>query len=135
MKTYAVAAVLLAITAIVGCAPADTPGKRPAAAHVVGCQPHIEVFGAEHWARELGQSETQVLANYRINLWANGGANRGGKVGELRPGARAVILEATDDSYRVQGGEHQTGWVSKIQVARTLNQDVESRQPCASPAK
>ncbi len=124
--------------ALVGCAPADSSRPAGAAASSTmqaprGCQPHIEVQGAEFWAKELGQSEMTVLQSHRINLWQNSGPNRGAKVGELLVGSRAVILEESADAYKVRSPNDQSsGWVSRVQVARTLNQDVETRKPCQS---
>lgn len=108
--------------------PRPTPNQTP---KVSGCQPHIELHGAAHWARELGQMESYVLANHRINLWERNGANRGRKVGEMRVGSRAVILEESGDAYRVVSPlDGSVGWVSRAQVARTLRQDVASREAC-----
>lgn len=124
----------LCCVVFVGCAGCSTPAESPPRVATgetpTGCREHVELLGAEFWARELGQSEMTVLANHRINLWERAGSSRGTKVGEMRVGARAVILETTPDAYRVRSGEGQLGWLSKTQVARTLYQDVESRKAC-----
>lgn len=93
------------------------------------CQPHIEVYDAEFWAKELGRPVANVQANHRINLWKT--PQRTEKVGELLVGSRAVILEQTADAYRVRSPFDQSeGWISAIQVARTLSQNIETREPC-----
>lgn len=95
------------------------------------CQRHVEVLDAAAWAKEFGESEAWVLANHRVNLWAASGENRGRKTGELLVGSRAVILDENDDAYRVRSPlDGSTGWVSKIQVARTLQQNVKTREAC-----
>lgn len=100
-----------------------------------GCQPHIEVQGSAFWAKELGQSEAWVQQNHRINLWQRPGADRGSKVGALLVGSRALILEESTGAYRVKSpADGSIGWISDIQVAQTLSQDVASREPC-TPAR
>jgi TM2 domain-containing membrane protein YozV len=101
------------------------------AAPVAGCQPHIETHGAAFWAKELGRSETWVLQNHKINLWEGDGPQRGKIVGSLIPGSRAVVLAESVTAYRVRSPQDQSvGLISKDHVARTLHQDVDSRQPC-----
>jgi hypothetical protein len=97
---------------------------------LAGCQPHIEVHNAAHWAKELGTSEASVQATHRINLWSTpSGPKRA--VGHLLVGSRAAIVNETADAYQVQSPADGTvGWISKIQVARVLRQDVETRTPC-----
>jgi hypothetical protein len=109
------------------------PAVAAAAAAPTGCQPHVELHDAKHWARELGQTEMTVQASHRINIRSSADTNSA-KVGELPVGARAVILEEAGNAYRVWTYQGQTGWLSKIQVARTLFQDVASRKPC-TPGK
>lgn len=96
-----------------------------------GCQPHIEIHDSAFWAKELGQTEALVLQNHRINLWERPGADRGKKTGELLVGSRAIVLQEADGAFRVKSPlDGSTGWISDIQVARTLKQDVSTRQPC-----
>lgn len=96
-----------------------------------GCQPHIELKDAAFWANELGRPETWVLQNHRINLWERSGSDRGRKVGEMIPGSRAVILDENSDGYRVRSPlDKSVGWISQIQVARTLRQDTGTRRAC-----
>ena len=95
------------------------------------CQLHIEIKSAAFWARELDWPEMQVLATHRINLWQRLGDDRGRKVGELLPGSRAAIIEESAGGYRVRSPmDKSIGWVSKVQVERTLHQHVETREPC-----
>jgi hypothetical protein len=52
-------------------------------------------------------------------------------VGHLLVGSRAVIMNETADAYQVQSpADGSVGWISKIQVARVLKQEVETRRPC-----
>ena len=97
----------------------------------VGCQRHLELYGSGWWAKELGRTEQWTVANYRIAVWQNPSGNRGRRLGALLPGSRAVILEETPEAYRVRSPLDQSvGWVSRIQVVRTLHQDVTTREPC-----
>lgn len=107
----------------------STTGADVAA--LVGCRPHIEIHNAAFWATELGRPEMWVQQNHRIVLWESPGDNRGRKTGELLVGSRAPILEERSGSFRVRSPlDHSVGWVSEIQVARRLNQNVETLEPC-----
>jgi SH3-like domain-containing protein len=127
----------LAGFAEISCTPAETNREARAVvagggeASLSGCQPHIEVHGSAFWAKELGRPEMWVQQNHRINLRERPGSNRGVKTGELLVGSRAVILEEANEAYRVRSPlDGSTGWISAIQIARTLKQDVTTRQPC-----
>lgn len=110
---------------------ANTRAAATSSVAQLGCQDHIELKSAAHWAAELGQSETVVLATHRINLWESPSPSKGRAVGKMLPGSRAVILERRPDDYRVQSPLDQSiGWVSTIQVERTLSQDVATREAC-----
>lgn len=109
----------------------ETPTRRAIISPTTGCQPHVELLSADAWAAELGRPEMWVLQNHRVNLWANGGSNRGRKVGEMIPGSRAVILERSADAYKVRSPLDQSvGWISNTQITRTLHQDVKTRESC-----
>ena len=111
--------------------PTPPPAPLPPAAPASPCQLHIELKDAAFWAKELGRPEIVVLQTHRINLWQNPSPSKGAKVGEMRVGSRAVVLEERDDDYRVRSPlDESTGWVSKIQVERTLMQDINTREPC-----
>lgn len=96
------------------------------------CRKHIELVSAREVAAEAGTTEEWVVRNYRVNIWARPTPQgKGRKVGAMLPGSRAVILEEGPEDYRVRSPLDQSvGWVSKIQVKRTLYQDVETREPC-----
>jgi len=98
------------------------------------CQQHIELHSAKRYAEELGQSEMQVLASFKVNLWEKPSAQgKGRKVGEMLPGSRAVVLQQSGDGddYRVRSPlDQSTGWVSSQQVTRTLFQSVDTRESC-----
>lgn len=97
------------------------------------CKKHIEVHSAKHIANQLDKSEMWVLGNYKINLWANESPKKFPKVGELLPGSKAVIVEESTDDYKVISPfDQSTGWISKIQVDRTLMQDTKTRRECKS---
>lgn len=137
-----VASVVVSLSgfAAISCsAPAETnrepravaAGAGETSTSLSGCQPHVEVQDSAFWAKELGRPEMWVQQNHRINLWERPGSNRGAKTGELLVGSRAVILEEANEAYRVKSPlDGSTGWISAIQIARTLKQDVSTRQPC-----
>ncbi len=127
---------LVGITAISCAAPSDATRRAQAndtgtGVATSGCQLHIQVHGSAFWAKELGQSEMRVQQNHRINLWEQPGSDRGRKTGELLVGSRAVVLEEASGAYRVKSPlDDSIGWVTDIQVERTLKQDVATRRPC-----
>jgi hypothetical protein len=96
------------------------------------CKNHIELLSAAEIASEFQKSEIWVVQNWKINLWTNQSPNKGPQVGQMRPGSRAVILEEGADDYKVRSPlDKSEGWVSKIQVKRTLKQDTETFSPCS----
>jgi hypothetical protein len=96
------------------------------------CKNHIELLSAAEIASEFQKSELWVVQNWKINLWASQSPNKGSQVGQMRPGSRAVILEEGVDDYKVRSPlDKSEGWVSKIQVKRTLKQDSETFTPCS----
>jgi len=104
-------------------AAAPTPTPNP-------CAEHVELKSLEWWARELDRPPLWVAQNHKINLWNSPEKQR--KVGEMRPGSRAMILAKQGDQYQVRSPLDQSvGWVSAIQVTRTLFQDVNTREPCS----
>lgn len=106
----------------------------PVSTQAGDCKEHIELHDAKRWARELGRSEMWVLANHQINLWQNPSPNKGSKVGEMRVGSRALILHVSKNDYRVKSPlDSSIGWVSKIQVARTVWQHTQTFKACNPP--
>jgi hypothetical protein len=98
------------------------------------CRKHIELHGGKYWAKELGKSEMWVLANHHINLWQSQSPTKGNRVGQMRVGSRAMILEEAADDYKVRSPlDGAQGWVGKIQVGRTLWQDAKTFKPCPAP--
>ena len=106
--------------------------RAPKVAVPTGCQPHIELHSAATLAQEMGTTEAIALATVKINLWEKPtSAGKGRPVGQMHVGSRAVIIAQLGDDYRVQSPLDQSiGWVSGIQVARTLRQDTETFEPC-----
>ncbi len=124
------------LTASLGIAAVSCGAPTPGGNAVTGCQPHVEIHGSAFWVKELGRSESWVLQNHRINLWERPGSDRGSKVGELLVGSRAVIVEESPGAYRVKSpADGSIGWISDIQVAKTLTQDVSTRQACEPAPK
>ena len=126
---------LVVLTAVLYSASCGEPAAHleevEAATFPSGCQPHIEVHAGEHWAEQLGRPVWAVLQDHRVALWAAPGPSPGNRVGELRVGARALIIGEAEDAYRVRNPLDGTvGWVSKNDVARTQARDVDSLQPC-----
>jgi hypothetical protein len=98
---------------------------------IAECKKHLELFSAKDTAIELGKSETWVIRNYKINLWGKPSPDKFPKVGELLPGSRALILEETAKDYKIISPfDKSVGWISKIQVKKTLMQDTETRKSC-----
>ena len=115
-----------------GSIPAPTPSPSPAAtATGSGCVEHVELHGGAWWARELGKPEMWVLAHHQINMWENPSPTKGRRVGAMRVGSRAVILDKLADDYKVRSPlDGSIGWVGAVQVERTLFQDTVTRSPC-----
>lgn len=96
------------------------------------CKPHVELLSAEELAREYGKETMWILNNVKINLWEKTTPQgKGRRVGEMLPGSRAVIVEQATEDYKVQSPlDNSVGWVNKLQVSRTLRQNVKTRLPC-----
>jgi len=74
-----------------------------------------------------------VLNNLKINLWQKTSANnKGKKTGELLPGSRARIIEKGREDYKVISPyDKKIGWISKIQISKTLMQNVNTFESCS----
>lgn len=98
------------------------------------CREHVELHSVKHVANEYGKSEVWVIQNHRVNVWAKpSDEGKFPKVGEMRPGSRALILEKRGDDYRIKSPlDGSIGWVNELQVSRTLLQDTETRETCKS---
>ncbi|MDP1570375.1 MAG: hypothetical protein Q8L86_10250 [Vicinamibacterales bacterium] len=142
MKKVGLLVVLLAFYALwyVGTVtnppPPPTTSTQPArtrpvvAADPTGCVPHAVIHSSAYWAAELGQPEAVVLQTHRINLW-NRPDDRRQKVGEMRVGSRAVILDERDGFYRVRSPlDNAAGWVNELQVESVVHADTETRELC-----
>ena len=73
-----------------------------------------------------------ILTEYKINTFKNESANRKGySVGELIPGSRALIIKEGKDDYKIKSPLDGTiGWISKIQVEKTLYMNINILEPC-----
>ena len=96
------------------------------------CAEFIELHSATYLSKETGLSEMYLLGNYHINLWQKPTSKGKGKtVGKLRVGARALILDRDGSDYKVVSGlDDSIGWVSSIQVSKTLNQHPTKYEKC-----
>ena len=82
------------------------------------CADFAEMITYSSLQKETGMSRSHLLMNYTINLWEKSNAKGKGKVvGEINPGAHALVLKSGKDSYKIfiPIAEH-IGWVSKIHV-------------------
>jgi len=95
------------------------------------CAEFIELLSAKEVAKEYGASVQWVLANHKVNVWQLRGSSRGKKVGELLPGSRALILEKFENEYKIRSPlDKSIGYVSKIQVKKTLMQHPKTFELC-----
>lgn len=89
---------------------------------------HIELHSAKYMANGYGQSEMWVLSNVKINFWKKETSKGKGK---KIPSSRALIIEESPEDYKVKSPHDKSiGWISKIQVSKTLYQDTDTREPC-----
>ena len=96
------------------------------------CAEFIELLSAKEVAQEYGETEQWVVANHKVNVWKNSGSNRFPKVGELRPGSRALIIEKLPNVYKIKSPlDKSIGYISKIQVKKTLYQHPKKFEPCS----
>ena len=98
-----------------------------------GCVEHTELLSAERWAVELGRSESWVVQNHRISLWSQPSStgSKGLKVGEMRPGSRAVVVDYDRGDFLVKSPlDDSIGWIGEIQIGRRLSQDTRTREAC-----
>ncbi len=132
MKRFARTVLLLILGMFVSCNQPENSPRRQDPELPTGCQEHVELISAKEWADEMGKTELWILQNHKINLWKKPTPEgRGRKVGGMIPGSRAAILSKGTSDYQVLSPLDQSvGWISKIQVKRTLYQDVETREAC-----
>ena len=66
------------------------------------CADFAEIITYSSLQKETGMSRAQLLLNYTINLWEKSNAKGKGKVvGEINPGAHALVLKSGKDSYKI----------------------------------
>jgi hypothetical protein len=105
----------------------------PTAIFAGECKEHIELHSAAYIAKEYGKSEMWVLNNVKINLWQKPThLGKGRKAGQMLPGSRALILEISEEDYKVKSPlDKSTGWINKMQVRKKLFQDTVTRKSCS----
>ena len=83
-------------------------------------------------AREYGRTEQWVVANYMVTVWEKPThLGKGKKVGDMRCGSRAIILERSVDDYKIISPlDKSVGWVNEVQISGTLFQHPITREPC-----
>ena len=96
------------------------------------CRQFIELWPASKVAQELGRSEAWVVSSYKVNVWAKKTEDgKFPKVGEMRAGSRALLLEISDQDFKVKSPlDGSIGWVGQIQVSGILRQDDQTFEPC-----
>lgn len=95
------------------------------------CKKHIELLSVDYWVKNEGYT-VQAATRYKLNIWSKSNAQgKGRPVGKIRAGSRAVILKEGKDSYKIKSPlDGSVGWISKIQVVRTLKQDTKTHKAC-----
>lgn len=71
--------------------------------HFPDCKKNIESHSAEYIANDYGTSAAWVLNNIKIKLWSKPThLGKGQVVGQMYPHSRAVILDETENDYKVR---------------------------------
>ena len=96
------------------------------------CVEYIECLSAKEVAEEYGRTEDWVSANYKINIWEKTAENgKGGMVGEIKCGSRALIIDRKGEDYKVLSPINKIiGWVNGIHISKTLYQDPKTFEKC-----
>ena len=100
-----------------------------------GCAEHIELYSAVHIADQLDSTADWAMSHYRTTLWQDKPSpdRDGRQVGELLPGARAVVVRQDGTHYFVRSLEERTlGWLHERHVWRTVWLDTATGAPCQS---
>ena len=96
------------------------------------CVEYIQCLSAKEVAEEYGRTEDWVSANYKINIWEKTTENgKGGMVGEIKLGSRALIIDREGEDYKVLSPINKLiGWVNRIHISKTLYQDPKTLEKC-----
>lgn len=96
------------------------------------CRKYVKLLSVDFWAKETGQRRSYILTKFKINTFRNESTNRVGHyVGELIPGSKALIIKEGIDDYKIKSPYDGTiGWISKIQVEKTLYMNIKTLEPC-----
>ena len=96
------------------------------------CVEYIQCLSAKEVAEEYGRTEDWVSANYKINIWEKTTENgKGGMVGEIKFGSRALIIDREGEDYKVLSPiNNLIGWVNGIHISKTLYQDPKTLEKC-----
>ena len=96
------------------------------------CVEVIRCLSPKEVAREYGRTEQWAVANYIVTVWEKPThLGKGKKVGDMRCGSRAVILERSVDDYKIISPLDQSiGWVNEVQISGTSFQHPITRESC-----
>ena len=96
------------------------------------CAEFIECLSAKTIAEEYGRTERWAVANYKVSVWSETAeSGKGTKVGEMRCGSRAIVLNRSGDDYKILSPlDNSIGWVNKVQTAKTLFQNPNTYEKC-----
>jgi hypothetical protein len=97
------------------------------------CVDFVVMLSTAEVAAELGQSESYVQANYKINVWANpsSSGNRGSVVGKIIPGSNCRLLEKRGNDYKIQSPfDKSIGWITSVQIKGVTKKNPKTFQPC-----
>ncbi len=97
------------------------------------CVDFVVMLSTAEVAAELGESESYVQANYKINVWANpsSSGNRGKVVGKIIPGSNCRLLEKRGNDYKIQSPfDKSIGWITSVQIKGVARKNLKTFQPC-----
>jgi len=97
------------------------------------CVDFVVMLSTAEVAAELGESESYVQANYKINVWANpsSSGNRGKVVGKIIPGSNCRLLEKSGTDYKIQSPfDKSVGWITSVQIKGITKKNPKTFEPC-----
>ena len=96
------------------------------------CVEFIALLSAAEVGKDLGKTEDWVLRNYQVRLWEkHSSKGKGRPVGKMFAGSHARLIRREGDDYFVQSPlDKSKGWVSGIQVSRTIKKNPITLELC-----